>query len=71
MPRTPKPFLHEGWYTTDAGGPPRTKLCREEDGYKHAELCLARWRIRVLEVKQSSVLPAGGRTSIAGLLKMA
>lgn len=59
MPRKPKPFLHEGWYKADAGGPPRTKLCKEEEGLRRAELCLNRWLVRFLEAKEQGVIPAG------------
>jgi integrase len=41
MSRRPKPFPHRGWYVTNAGGE-RTKLCRVEEGYRNAELALAR-----------------------------
>src|SRR5262245_38858940 len=37
MPREAKPYLHQGWYCTSAGGMPHFKLCPEADGKKIAK----------------------------------
>ena len=40
MPRVPKPFLHKGWYKTNAGGKRQHPLCREEEGLTKARRLL-------------------------------
>ena len=40
MPRIPKPFLHKGWYKTNAGGNRQHPLCREEEGLTQARRLL-------------------------------
>src|SRR4051812_29186625 len=40
MPRVPKPYLHKGWYKTNAGGKRQHPLCREEEGLTKARRLL-------------------------------
>src|SRR4051794_1027484 len=60
MPRKAKPFLYRGWYCTNAGGVPQQKLCKEEEGFKKAEIALARLIVQRADgVQEGGVKVAG------------
>jgi hypothetical protein len=60
MPRRPKPFLYRGWYCTNVGGVPQQKLCKEEEGYRQAELALARLLVQRADAQQEAKLNVPG-----------
>ena len=59
MARPAKAFLHEGNWTTNAGGLPRTTLRSGDLPQSYAQSCLNRWLVKVLDVRESGKLPAG------------
>jgi integrase len=60
MARQAKPYLYRGWYCTNAGEVPHHKLCREEQGYKEAEICLARLIVQRDDTKKEGKLNVPG-----------
>jgi hypothetical protein len=60
MARRAKPFRYRGWYCTNAGGVAQQKLCREEEGYKNAEIALARLLVQRDDAKKEGNLTVPG-----------
>lgn len=61
MPREAKPYIKGGWYVTSFGGVQHRKLCEVKDGYRQAELALARLQIAAEDAKsQPGVTPPAG-----------
>jgi hypothetical protein len=61
MPRPPKPYVFREWFCTNFGGVAKQKLCRVEEGYKAAELALARLVVQRADAEQEGTAGVPGR----------
>lgn len=57
MPRKPKPYAKDGYYRTSLGGVQHRILCPVEDGFRQAELALARLIVQLDDIKRHGGVP--------------